>query len=61
MEITPLQRKREMPAEADFSPFPLFGQVYDTTIVRMEQLFVDVLSQTPPLLLKCRTELSHNA
>lgn len=41
-ESTPQQGKREMPAEADFSPFPLFGQVYDTTIVRMEQPLVDV-------------------
>ncbi len=41
-ESTPQQGKREMPAEADFSPFPLFGQVYDTTIVRMEQPLVGV-------------------
>jgi putative transposase len=41
-EITPQQGKREMPVETDFSPFPLFGQVYDTTIVRMEQLPVGV-------------------
>jgi putative transposase len=39
-ESTPQQGKREMPTEADFSPFPLFGQVYDTTIVRMEQPLV---------------------
>jgi len=41
-EIIPQQGKREMPAEADFSPFPLFGQVYDTTIVRTEQLLAGV-------------------
>jgi putative transposase len=41
-EITPKQGKREMSAEADFSPFPLLGQVYDTTIVRMEQPLVGV-------------------
>lgn len=39
-ESIPQQGKREMPTEADFSPFPLFGQVYDTTIVRMEQPLV---------------------
>ena len=41
-EITPPQGKREMPTEADFSPFPLFGQVYDTTIVWMGQPLVGV-------------------
>ena len=39
---TPQQGKREMPTEADFSPFPLFGQGYDTTIVRMQQPLVGV-------------------
>jgi hypothetical protein len=29
-------------ADADFSPFPVFGQVYDTTIVRTEQLLAGV-------------------
>ena len=42
MEIIPQQGKREMPAEADLSPFPLFGQVYDTTTVRTEQLLASV-------------------
>jgi putative transposase len=41
-EITPQQGKREMPADADFSPFPLLGQVYDTTAVRTEQLLAGV-------------------
>jgi putative transposase len=41
-EVTPPQGKREMPTEADFSPFPLFGQIDDTTILRMEQLLVDL-------------------
>ena len=31
-----------MPAQADLSPFPLFGQVYDTTTVRTEQLLAGV-------------------
>jgi putative transposase len=41
-QIIPQQGKREMPAEADFSPFPLCGQVYDITIVRAEQLLAGV-------------------
>jgi putative transposase len=42
IESTPQHGKREMPTEADFSPFPLFGQVYDTTIVWMGQPLVGV-------------------
>lgn len=37
-EMISQQGKREMPAEADFSPFPLFGQVHDTTILQTQQL-----------------------
>jgi putative transposase len=41
-EIVPQQEEREMPAEADLSPFPVFGQAYDTTAVRTEQLLAGV-------------------
>jgi hypothetical protein len=39
---TSQQGKREMPTEVDFSPFPLFGQVDDTTILQTEQPPIDV-------------------
>jgi putative transposase len=41
-EIVPQQEKRELPAETGLSPFPLFGQVDDTTVVRTEQPLADV-------------------
>jgi putative transposase len=49
MEMIPQQGKREMPAEADFSPFPLLGQVYDTTTVPTEQLFAGMDQPDPAI------------
>ena len=46
-DIVPQQEKREMPAEADLSPFPLLGQVYDTTILQTEQPPIDVAQPGP--------------